>query len=399
MTVSFFAATDIKVHRHLRSRVSGAYSMTSILSMEPLVQDVLDLNIRKLGEFADRGEIVEMDKWANYFTFDAVGKLAMGGTIGFLEQGKDVDGIIRSIHDGFYLMANMGNVPFQMFWINNPVTKWFVKTFGGERLNAFDIFLDWLEERVEERMKHGLQHGQRRDMLQHYIEAKDPQGLPVKKGDVMIEGVNILGAGADTTTIGILAILGSLITNPEAKQKLQQEIDQAYQDMDLDKKHREITFKEAENLPYLSAVVCESTRLHPSIQYQLPRYAPAEGVQIGPYYVPPGFICGISPRSMNRCEDIFGSDADAFRPERWISQGLEDVEKIKRQTSLLTTFGMGSRSCVGRHLATVEMYKYIAQFFRHFDAESVRPEKPWNTKSQWFAFQRQFHIKIKRRRH
>lgn len=60
---------------------------------------------------------------------------------------------------------------------------------------------------------------------------------------------------------------------------------------------------------------------------------------------------------------------------------------------------MGSRSCVGRHLATVEMYKYIAQFFRHFDAEPVRPERPWNTKTQWFAFQREFPIKIKRRSH
>ncbi|KAF7556309.1 hypothetical protein G7Z17_g1508 [Cylindrodendrum hubeiense] len=246
MTVSFFAATDVRVHRHLRSRVSGAYSMTSILAMEPLIQDVMDLNITKLGEFADRGEVVPMDKWANYFTFDTVGKLAMGGTIGFLEHGKDVDGIIRSIHDGFYLMANMGNVPFQMFWFNNPLAKWALRTFGGQRLNAFDIFLEWLDERVEERMTQGLKDGQRRDMLQHYIEAKDPQGLPVKKGDVMIEGVNILGAGADTTTIGILAILGSVLTNPNAKRKLQEEIDQAYDDLSLDQEHRQITFKEAE---------------------------------------------------------------------------------------------------------------------------------------------------------
>ncbi|KAI0528457.1 cytochrome P450 [Xylaria digitata] len=396
MTISFFAATDVKVHRHLRSRVSAVYSMTSILSMEPLVQDVLDLNLRQLQGFADRGEVVRIDQWANYFTFDIVGHLAMGGTIGFLEQGRDVDGIIRSIHDGFWIMANMGNIPLQTFWFNNPISKWLVKNFGGERLNAFDVFLEWLERRVDERMRNGLGDA-RRDMLQHFIDAKDPSGQPVKKGDVMIEGVNILGAGADTTAIGLLANLGNVIANPGVQKKLQDELDQAYIDWGLHKEGREFTFKEIEKLPYLSAVITESTRIHPSIQYQLPRYVPDEGVQLGSHFVKKGAICGISPRSMNRSKEIFGPDADVFRPERWLPQFSGDEERIKQQSLLLSTFGMGSRGCVGRNLATVEMYKYIAQFFRNFDAEFVRPDRPWETKSQWFSFQRDFNVRLARR--
>jgi cytochrome P450 len=192
MTVSFFAATDIKVHRHLRSRVSGAYSMTAILSMESLVQEVLSLNKDRLTEFAHRGQVVHIDQWVNYFTFDVVGQLAMGGTIGFLQHGKDIDGIIQSIHDGFWLMSNMGNVPLQNFWFNNAFSTWIIRTFGGKRLNAFDVFVDWLEHRVDARMSDGLGE-KRRDMLQHFIEAKDLNGQPVKKADVMIEGVNILG--------------------------------------------------------------------------------------------------------------------------------------------------------------------------------------------------------------
>jgi hypothetical protein len=43
---------------------------------------------------------------------------------------------------------------------------------------------------------------------------------------------------------------------------------------------------------------------------------------------------------------------------------------------------MGSRSCIGRNLALVEVHKYIAQFFRHFDAEIVNKDHPWVTKSQ-----------------
>ncbi|KAF2996528.1 hypothetical protein E8E14_000801 [Neopestalotiopsis sp. 37M] len=398
MTVSFFAATDIKVHRHLRSRVSGAYSMTAILSMESLVQEVLSLNKDRLTEFAHKGQVVQIDQWVNYFTFDVVGQLAMGGTIGFLQHGKDIDGIIQSIHDGFWLMSNMGNVPLQNFWFNNAFSKWVIRTFGGKRLNAFDVFVDWLEHRVDARMSDGLGE-KRRDMLQHFIEAKDLNGQPVKKADVMIEGVNILGrAGADTTAIGILAIIGNVLTNPRVKTKLQEELDQASLDLNLERAGRDFAFKELESLPYLSAVITESTRIHPSIQYQLPRYVPPGGIQLERHFLPEKSILGISPRSMNRSKDIFGPDADLFRPERWISDGSDgDNDRIKRQGLLLTTFGMGSRSCVGKNLATVEMYKYIAQFFRTFDAELVRPDQPCKTRSQWFSFPTDFQIKLTKR--
>lgn len=64
---------------------------------------------------------------------------------------------------------------------------------------------------------------------------------------------------------------------------------------------------------------------------------------------------------------------------------------------MLTTvlqFGMGSRSCIGRNLAIVEVYKYIASFVRHFDAELVNPERPWVTKSQWFSVLDDFWVRI-----
>ena len=64
-----------------------------------------------------------------------------------------------------------------------------------------------------------------------------------------------------------------------------------------------------------------------------------------------------------------------------------------------TKFGMGSRSCIGKHLAMVEMYKFVAQFVHHFDIEVVNKERPWSTRSQWFAFQADFWVKLQRRVH
>lgn len=336
MQISFFAATDIKLHRHLRSRVTAAYSMSSMLSMENLIQDTANQGWAKFRELVARGQPIELDKWVSYFTFDVVGTLALGGPLGMLQQEKDVDGIIGSIHDGFWLMANMGNMPLQMFWFNNAVAQWLVKKMGGKRLNAFSVFLDWLEARVDIRMKHGL-GDQRRDLLQHFIDAKDQSGNPVKKGDVMIEGVNILGAGADTTTVAILAVLGAVLQHPSHKQRLIAEIDQAYKDLGLADNGTEISFKDCENLSFLSAVVKESMRLHPSITYQLPRVLPSEGLQVGKYQFDRNIICGISAASMNRSVEIFGPDASLWVPERWLAESEAEKSRVNDMNRDLTT--------------------------------------------------------------
>jgi len=304
--------------------------------MEPFIQEVASELWGRFREFSKSSEAVPMHAWGNYFAFDVVGQLALGGKIGFVEHGKDVGGIIKSIHDGFYLMANMGNIPLQMFWFNNSIAQWLVKNFGGKRLNSFNVFLQWLDKRVTERMRTGL-GDKRKDMLQHFVEAKDMSGQPVKKGDVMIEGVNILGAGADTTSIGILAVMGAILTHPEAKKKLQEELDQAYKDLGLVETSSEIDFKDAEKLPYLAAVIKESMRLHPSISYQLPRVVPASGVHIGAHFIKPGSICSISATAMNRSKEIFGPDAEEWRPERWIPATADDQSQISTMNGFLTT--------------------------------------------------------------
>jgi len=294
-------------------------------------------------------------------------------------------------------MANMGSMPLQMFWFNNPLSQFLVKRFGGVKLNAFQKFLEWLERRVRDRMEHGL--GDRRpDMLQHFLDMKGIQGQQrADVGDAMIEGVNILGAGADTTSVAILAVLGDIVIHPEIVPRLQEELDKAYKGLGHGENRTEITYKEAANLPYLAAVIKESMRLHPSIQYQLPRYAPKEGIQIGRHHIPQSVEVGISPRSMNRCKAIFGTDANEFNPSRWEFGDEKSEEAVKEMNRMLTTFGMGSRVCVGQNIALVEVHKFIAQFMHRFNVHLADPAKLWTTKSQWFSIQQGFNVILEER--
>jgi cytochrome P450 len=121
-----------------------------------------------------------------------------------------------------------------------------------------------------------------------------------------------------------------LIRNPKYMQSLQSEIDEYYTSKKLT---APVTYAQALELPFLQAVVKEAGRLHPSIMYQLPRYAPDEGITIDGKFLPAETEIGMTPLTMNRDKKIFGEDANEFRPERW----MENAEKARYMESMLTT--------------------------------------------------------------
>lgn len=144
--------------------------------------------------------------------------------------------------------------------------------------------------------------------------------------------------------------------NPRCYAILQQEIDDYHEANSLTSP---ITYVETEKLPYLRAVVKEATRLLPSIVFQLLRYAPQQGLTVEGKFIPPRTPVGISPIAQNRDKDIWGPDADEFRPERW----LEDEKKARRYEMALMTFGgNGPRTCIGRNIALVRNLTEVALF-------------------------------------
>ncbi|KAH6995429.1 cytochrome P450 [Ilyonectria destructans] len=376
-TPLLFSELDKTNHAFLRKRVAGAYSMTSVLKYETHIQGCLDLLFQRLYKHCNTGGSINMSTWTNAFAFDVIGELAYGSDLGHLRTESDVDGLRRNIFTIFRLMSVLGHFPGQMAIANNPVTRWLSACLGKSA--GMPEFQAWSTERIQDRLSNPGD-ANRNDLLSHFSQMKGKDGNGASSDEILVEALNLIGAGADTTSIGMRACLYYLALNPESYKLVQKEVDAFYEGRKL---HAPITYLQTQQLPYLQAVIKEATRLFPSIVYQLLRYAPPDLVIRG-QNIPEGTEVGISPIAQNRDRDIWGPDADEFRPQRW----LENEERAKYYDKATMTFGgSGPRMCVGKNVALVELNKFIAQIIRYFDFELADRNHPWRITSYWFAFQ------------
>ena len=97
-------------------------------------------------------------------------------------------------------------------------------------------------------------------------------------------GANMV-AGSDTTSISLCAVLYNLYKSPATLAKLRKELREAAQTGSISDP---ITFKEAQSLPYLQAVIKEALRVHPATGFTMPRVVPAGGASIAGRYFPQG---------------------------------------------------------------------------------------------------------------
>lgn len=66
--------------------------------------------------------------------------------------------------------------------------------------------------------------------------------------------------------------------------------------------------------------------------------------------------------TIHHSKDIWGEDADEFRPERW-----KDLTELQNKSFI--PFSHGPRACVGRNVAEMELALIAATVFKNFDFE------------------------------
>lgn len=100
-----------------------------------------------------------------------------------------------------------------------------------------------------------------------------------------------------------------------------------------------------------------------------------------------------------------------YRPERWLVDeelvkaagpaGHEvrarEEQRIKEMGGMMMQFGMGSRTCIGKNISLLEIYKLVPSLLRRFDIDFKDPQQEWELVNAWFVKQNNFWAKFKTR--
>ncbi|PVH87163.1 cytochrome P450 [Cadophora sp. DSE1049] len=171
--------------------------------------------------------------------------------------------------------------------------------------------------------------------------------LQAEKGqltDKWIMGMCMTNYGAGVETIGLtVSALVNNIVSYGWQERIHQELDSARKAGKLSNPPKLREMKE--HLPYLNACLSESQRLHPGVGMPLLRTVPEGGSELEGHFLPAGTSVGINLWVFSRKKELYGEDADIWRPERWLEYS---PEKLKYLETYNITFGTGARSCPGK---------------------------------------------------
>lgn len=176
----------------------------------------------------------------------------------------------------------------------------------------------------------------RTDVLSMLVEDSDDDQL------VRDEVMNLLMAGHETTAVGLAWLLERLVRHPAVMARLRDGLDDP-QD------------------PYRTAVVKETLRVRPVIHNVARKLT--EPVRIGGRTLPAGTFVAPAIGPIMCDPRVWGPDATAFRPERWLDGSAPP--------SAWLPFGGGARRCIGAVFAQVEMETVVRALLTAVELDTV----------------------------
>ncbi|RYO73661.1 hypothetical protein DL764_010439 [Monosporascus ibericus] len=423
---SLFSTTDNDFHAQFRRCVNAAFAMSALVQYEPFVDNTTKLFLRQTERlFANNPEGCNFTEWLQFFAFDVIGEITYGKRHGFIEKNQDIDGIVDYLSKLFLYVAPIGQIPWlDRLFLKNPI---YLKLSQWGFLDATMPVARFARARMAERLGPNLSGDPKkpllpvaattnnndngngddgkesRDLLSKFLAAKEAR--PEFMTDTLVQtmAVSMAFAGSETTAISLAAVFYYVLRDARVLARLRAEIDgAARRGAFSDRSTGLVTWAESQRLPYLDACVKEAFRMHPAAGLPLERIVPSPaGAEIAGRRVPGGTIVGCSAWVIHRRPEIWGPDADVYRPERWLVEedgdaGPSPAERAERERCVremnghMFQFGMGSRTCIGKNISLLEIYKLVPSLLRRFEIRFKNPSQEWKLVNAWFVKQLNF---------
>ncbi|CAE6373494.1 unnamed protein product [Rhizoctonia solani] len=396
-----FSTTSKAVHTIKRKRLANVFSMQSVLEFEPRVRKhILELckqwdrrcDVAAQGvsganwKVEDGKAIIDCSTQFAFLAFDIIGDLAVGSSFGLIRTQRDAvpmapsqnitenvgaktaeTSVSGALKRGDTMVMAVGIYPL---WIQRipRLTPWHLSgTLGLIRL--FKVAVAAVNDRLT-RAKNNDGDKEGVDIVDKLLPALSANESDMSQAEFVVEVLGIVAAGGDTTSNALSGLCYYLAMHPQYQRKLQEELDahiplgQPDDPSDFVARYEDI-----KNLPYLSACIKEVHRLQSVVGTGLPRVVPpGKTFTFRNQTFKAGSIVSVPSFTTNRSQ-IWGHDANKFRPERWLEDGAGALNKY------LVPFSTAPRACIGRNLATMDLFIIIATLFRRYEAGGLDSTK------------------------
>ncbi|XP_058724410.1 beta-amyrin 11-oxidase-like [Vicia villosa] len=328
-------------HRRFRRLISSLTMGHSTL--ETYLTRIDDIVINSLEELSSMSHPVEFLKETKTISFNIIIDIILGS----YNQH-----IINKIGNSF---TEMYTALFSMP-INLPGFAYRKGLVAREKLGKL------VKPIVEER-RLMIKKGERKDLLDVLLQAKDEDGWKPEDEDIIDILIGIVLAGHEATASGMMWSMVYLTQNPHTLEKAKKEQEEIMKTRLPTQKH--LTLKDIKKMNYLSQVINEMMRLT-SMNFAIFREATSD-VNINGYTIPKGWkvLTWIRAIHMN---PTYYPNPEQFNPSRWNDHNTK--------VGSFLPFGAGSRYCPGSDLAKIEISIFLHYFLLNYKLELVNPKCP-----------------------
>ncbi|EHY54727.1 Cytochrome P450 monooxygenase PC-21 [Exophiala dermatitidis] len=392
--------TEGAQHKQQRKHSLPSFGFRQIKGLYPLywekaVKMTRCIGAEVFGKVSSKGDTEKSDKqtgitdieyWAPKATLDIIGVAGLGRDFNTLENSDDK---IVHLYERLLTPTTEMQVLIGLYVLFGGLVANILYPTAARRLAKTTAELRSLSEQFVREKRERLEKSEADG-----IESVDTLAHLMKTGvfsdqELVDQLLTIIAAGHETTSSAFTWAIYLLSTHQDIQTRLQEELYAS-----LPPEYLQRTSPNSpkstpsdpnsvdlatllESLPLLNGVCNETLRVYPTVPVTVRKAERTTTLLSGSVTIPANTRIFISPWATNKSVEIWGADAEEFKPERWIDPATNKPKLTGGADSnyAFLTFLHGPRSCIGQNFARSELRCLVAAFVAAFEFELAMPEE------------------------
>ncbi|KAG1360543.1 Cytochrome P450 704C1 [Cocos nucifera] len=317
-------AVDGKKWRHQRKLASYEFSTKVLRDFSSVVfqQNAVKL-VRRISDAVNTETMIDMQNLLMRSTLDSIFKVGFGVELDTLSGSNEFGVRFSKAFDDsnsivFWRYADI-------FWEIKRLLNIGLEAQLKRNLKVIDDFVYQLIHHKREQMKSRRETKSKEDILSRFILAseKDPENMTDRYlRDIIL---NFLVAGKDTSANTLSWFFFMLCKHPLLQEKIAIEIREVTKfeggRTDIMEFSACLSEEVIDRMHYLHAALTETLRLYPAVPVDV-KISDEDDVLPDGFKVKKGDAVHYITYAMGRMTYLWGEDAEEFRPERWLENGV-----------------------------------------------------------------------------